>query len=166
MAKLEGDRLTFDVEVLEGELTGGDGPAALFMPVAPYFFRIFNRLTIPPRSRPAGSAAGPVALLPLDRVGGCTNTLYDAHRYDIHSRLYRFVQVAGYECSYLSHESMIVNIPGFHGKNDRYAPGIGPCHFHDGPYGDLIGIQEIDKKRVATGYIVAISRYRPLRRTQ
>src|SRR6266851_1324591 len=28
--KLEGDRLTFDVDVLEGELTG-DGPAALFI---------------------------------------------------------------------------------------------------------------------------------------
>jgi hypothetical protein len=30
-AKLEGDKLTFDVDVLEGELTGGDGPAALFI---------------------------------------------------------------------------------------------------------------------------------------
>jgi hypothetical protein len=92
--------------------------------------------------------------------------LHDAHRHDIHGRLYRFVQVPGYECSYLSHESMIVNIPCFHRKDDRYSPGISPCHFHDGPYGDLICIQEIDKKRIATGYVVAISRYRPLRRTQ
>jgi hypothetical protein len=30
-AKLEGDRLTFDVDVLEGDLAGGDGPAALFI---------------------------------------------------------------------------------------------------------------------------------------
>jgi hypothetical protein len=30
-AKLDGDRLTFDVDVLEGELTGGDGAAALFI---------------------------------------------------------------------------------------------------------------------------------------
>jgi hypothetical protein len=30
-AKLEGDRLTFDVDVLEGELAGGEGPAALFI---------------------------------------------------------------------------------------------------------------------------------------
>jgi hypothetical protein len=30
-AKLEGDQLTFDVDVLEGELTGGDGAAALFI---------------------------------------------------------------------------------------------------------------------------------------
>jgi hypothetical protein len=30
-AKLEGDRLTFDVDVLEGEPAGGDGPAALFI---------------------------------------------------------------------------------------------------------------------------------------
>ena len=29
--KLEGDRLTFDVEVLEGELKGADGPAAVFI---------------------------------------------------------------------------------------------------------------------------------------
>ena len=30
-AKLDGDKLTFDVDVLEGELTGGDGAAALFI---------------------------------------------------------------------------------------------------------------------------------------
>jgi hypothetical protein len=30
-AKLEGDKPTFDMDVLEGELTGGDGPAALFI---------------------------------------------------------------------------------------------------------------------------------------
>ncbi|MBT1510285.1 hypothetical protein KIP88_07195 [Bradyrhizobium sp. SRL28] len=30
-AKLEGDRLIFDVDVLEGDLAGGDGPAALFI---------------------------------------------------------------------------------------------------------------------------------------
>jgi hypothetical protein len=30
-AKLEGDRLSFDVDVLEGDLAGGDGPAALFI---------------------------------------------------------------------------------------------------------------------------------------
>jgi len=29
--KLEGDRLTFDVDVLEGELKGADGPAAVFI---------------------------------------------------------------------------------------------------------------------------------------
>jgi hypothetical protein len=29
--KLEGDRLTFDVDVLEGDLAGGNGPAALFI---------------------------------------------------------------------------------------------------------------------------------------
>jgi hypothetical protein len=31
--KLEGDRLTFDVDVLEGDLTGGDGPASLFIDI-------------------------------------------------------------------------------------------------------------------------------------
>jgi len=29
--KLEGDKLTFDVDVLEGDLTGGDGPASVFI---------------------------------------------------------------------------------------------------------------------------------------
>jgi len=31
--RLEGDRLTFDVRVLEGDLTGADGPAALFIDI-------------------------------------------------------------------------------------------------------------------------------------
>ena len=31
--KLEGDRLTFDVDVLEGDLTGGDGAASVFTDV-------------------------------------------------------------------------------------------------------------------------------------
>ena len=31
--KLEGDRLTFDVDVLEGNLTGADGPAAVFIDI-------------------------------------------------------------------------------------------------------------------------------------
>src|SRR5262249_27905705 len=31
--KLEGDKLTFDVDVLEGDLTGGDGAASVFMDI-------------------------------------------------------------------------------------------------------------------------------------
>lgn len=31
--KLEGDKLTFNVQTLEGDLTGGDGPAALFIDI-------------------------------------------------------------------------------------------------------------------------------------
>ena len=31
--KLEGDRLTFDVDVLEGDITGGDGPASVFIDI-------------------------------------------------------------------------------------------------------------------------------------
>ncbi|QCI69363.1 hypothetical protein E8M01_23200 [Phreatobacter stygius] len=41
--KIEGDRVTFDVDVLEGDLSGGDGPASIFidtvglqMPPEPY----------------------------------------------------------------------------------------------------------------------------------
>jgi hypothetical protein len=37
--KLEGDRLTFDVDVLEGELTGADGPASVFIDRFGYGFR-------------------------------------------------------------------------------------------------------------------------------
>ena len=31
--KLEGDRLTFDVQVLEGDMTGADGPASVFIDI-------------------------------------------------------------------------------------------------------------------------------------
>ncbi|HKY86703.1 MAG TPA: hypothetical protein VJL90_08095 [Pseudorhodoplanes sp.] len=31
--KAEGDKLTFDVDVLEGDLTGGDGPASIFIDI-------------------------------------------------------------------------------------------------------------------------------------
>jgi hypothetical protein len=31
--KLEGDKLTFDVDVLEGDLTGADGAAAVFIDI-------------------------------------------------------------------------------------------------------------------------------------
>lgn len=37
--KLDGDRLTFDVDVLEGDLTGGDGPASVFIDRFGYGFR-------------------------------------------------------------------------------------------------------------------------------
>ena len=74
--------------------------------------------------------------------------------------------VPSYKGGHLSHESMIVNIPFLHRKDDRDAPGIGPRHFHDCPDGDSVGIQEIDEQRVAARYVIAISRYRPLRRTQ
>ncbi|MGY4242427.1 hypothetical protein ACVIIZ_003835 [Bradyrhizobium sp. USDA 4523] len=31
--KLEGDRLTFDVDMLEGDLAGADGPASIFIDI-------------------------------------------------------------------------------------------------------------------------------------
>ena len=37
--KLEGDRLVFDVDVLEGDLTGADGPASLFIDRFGFAFR-------------------------------------------------------------------------------------------------------------------------------
>jgi len=37
--KLEGDRLTFDVDVLEGDLAGADGPASVFIDNFGFSFR-------------------------------------------------------------------------------------------------------------------------------
>ena len=53
-AKLEGDRLTFDVDVLEGELTGGDGPAALF--IDRFGFGGFHAAAASAASTPVASA--------------------------------------------------------------------------------------------------------------
>jgi hypothetical protein len=61
--RLEGDRLTFDVRVLEGDLAGADGPAAVFvdiigLPFTPLSFAGVARRT----ARPAywyGAAAAP-----------------------------------------------------------------------------------------------------------
>jgi hypothetical protein len=62
--QLKGDRLTFDVQVLEGELTGADGPASIFIdiigrPLTPGSFAGAARRT----SRRAGWYAGGDAAL-------------------------------------------------------------------------------------------------------
>lgn len=63
--RLEGDRLTFDVRVLEGDLTGADGPAAVFidiigMPWTPLSFAGVARRTAR-RAAWYGAAAGAAA---------------------------------------------------------------------------------------------------------
>jgi hypothetical protein len=55
-AKLEGDHLTFDVDVLEGDLTGADGPAALFIDIAG---RPLTPMSIARRGAWYASAAAP-----------------------------------------------------------------------------------------------------------
>ncbi len=60
--KLEGDRLTFDVDVLEGELTGADGAAAVFIdiigrPLTPMSFAGVARRTAYRGAYYAGAAA-------------------------------------------------------------------------------------------------------------
>src|SRR5260221_10272123 len=60
--KLEGDKLTFNVQTLEGDLTGGDGGAALFIdiigrPLTPMSFAGVGRGTMY-----AGAAVGAVAV--------------------------------------------------------------------------------------------------------
>jgi hypothetical protein len=61
--RLEGDRLTFDVRVLEGDLAGADGPAAVFvdiigMPLTPLSFAGVARRTAR-RAYWYGAAAAP-----------------------------------------------------------------------------------------------------------
>ncbi len=63
--KLEGDKLTFNVQTLEGNLTGGDGGAALFIdiigrPMSPMSFAGVGRRTAFRGAMYAG-AAGAVA---------------------------------------------------------------------------------------------------------
>jgi hypothetical protein len=63
--RLEGDRLTFDVRVLEGDLTGADGPAALFidiigLPFTPMSYAGVARRTAR-RAAWYGAAAGAAA---------------------------------------------------------------------------------------------------------
>jgi hypothetical protein len=68
--KLDGDRLTFDVDVLEGDLAGGDGPASVFIdiigrPFTPMSFAGVARRTGFRRAAwyagAAGAAAGAAA---------------------------------------------------------------------------------------------------------
>ena len=61
--KLEGDRLTFDVDVLEGDLIGADGPASVFIdiigrPLTPLSFAGVARRTAYRGAYYAGAAAG------------------------------------------------------------------------------------------------------------
>jgi hypothetical protein len=60
--KLEGDRLTFDVDVLEGNLTGADGPASIFIdiigrPLTPFSYAGVARRTAYRGAYYAGAAA-------------------------------------------------------------------------------------------------------------
>ena len=60
--KLEGDRLAFDVQVLEGDLTGGDGAASVFidiigLPFTPLSFASVARRTAYRSAMYAGAAA-------------------------------------------------------------------------------------------------------------
>ena len=60
--KLEGDKLTFDVDVLEGDLAGADGPASIFIdiigrPLTPLSFAGVARRTAYRGAYYAGAAA-------------------------------------------------------------------------------------------------------------
>jgi hypothetical protein len=64
--KTEGDRLIFDVDVLEGDLTGGDGPASIFIdiigrPLTPFSYAGVARRTAYRGAMYAGAAAAGAA---------------------------------------------------------------------------------------------------------
>lgn len=64
--KIDGDRLIFDVDVLEGSLTGGDGPASIFIdiigrPLTPFSFAGVARRTAFRGAMYAGAAAAGAA---------------------------------------------------------------------------------------------------------
>lgn len=64
--KLDGDKLTFDVQVLEGDLAGADGPASVFidiigMPFTPLSFAGMARRTAYRAAWYSGAAAGAAA---------------------------------------------------------------------------------------------------------
>jgi len=64
--KMDADKLTFDVQVLEGDLTGADGPAAVFIdiigrPFTPLSFAGVARRTAFRGAMYAGAAAGAAA---------------------------------------------------------------------------------------------------------
>src|SRR5882762_11754291 len=65
--KLEGDKLTFNVQTLEGDLTGGDGAAAVFIdiigrPMTPMSFAGVGRRTAFRGAMYAGAAVGVAAV--------------------------------------------------------------------------------------------------------
>src|SRR3954451_371637 len=65
--KLEGDKLTFNVQTLEGDITGGDGGAALFIdiigrPMTPMSFAGVGRRTAFRGAMYAGAAVGVAAV--------------------------------------------------------------------------------------------------------
>jgi len=67
--KLDGDKLTFDVEVLEGGLANANGPASVFidiigLPFTPLSFAGVARRTAYRRAFYAGAAAGAAAAYP------------------------------------------------------------------------------------------------------
>ena len=67
--KLDGDNLTFDVQVLEGDLKGADGPASVFidiigLPFTPLSFAGVARRTAYRGAFYAGAAAGAAAAYP------------------------------------------------------------------------------------------------------
>jgi len=84
--KLEGDQLTFDVDVLEGDLTGADGAAAVFIdiigrPLTPMSFAGVGRRTAYRGAYYSGAAAVGAAAVGAAAVGAAAYGAYGAPYY-------------------------------------------------------------------------------------
>lgn len=79
--KLEGDRLTFDVDVLEGDLTGADGPASVFIDIIGRPFTPLSYAGVARRTAYRGAYYAGAAAVGAAAVGAAAAGAYYAHPY-------------------------------------------------------------------------------------
>ena len=79
--KLEGDRLTFDVDVLEGDIAGGDGPASVFIDIIGRPFTPLSFAGVARRSAWRGAMYTGAAVAGAAAVGAAAYGAYGYHPY-------------------------------------------------------------------------------------
>jgi hypothetical protein len=80
--KLEGDKLTFDVDVLEGDIAGGDGPASVFIDIIGRPFTPLSFAGVARRSAFRGAMyAGAVGAVAAGAAYGAYHPYYPAPAY-------------------------------------------------------------------------------------
>ena len=87
--KLEGDRLTFDVDVLEGDIAGGDGPASVFIDIIGRPLTPLSLGGVARRSAWRGAMYTGAALAGAAAVGAAAYGTYGYHPYYAPPSYYR-----------------------------------------------------------------------------
>ena len=87
--KLEGDRLTFDVDVLEGDIAGGDGPASVFIDIIGRPFTPLSFAGVARRSAWRGAMYTGAAVAGAAAVGAAAYGAYGYHPYAPYAPYYR-----------------------------------------------------------------------------